>query len=263
MTEEGVDPFAVMRLVDDRRALLEELASAPADKPALVASLDCSRSTVYRAIDQLERHYLVERTGDGYVLTFPGRRIVELYDRYRGQVGAVTSRSGLLSALPADCRLPDELLWQGDLIEGGGVEPYAPQQALCGLFEDASRLRLSYPVLDSSVASALLDRVESDRPTDVLVDRSSLEYLWTAAPSLIRELRSNEALVLAADSLEYGVAYAGSRLAVLLCESRQWTGLLLGESPAGCLWAKRAYRRQRSGATPVSELEIPLENELP
>lgn len=260
MTEGPSDPFAVMRLIDDRRALLRQLERDSMDKRDLVAAIDCSRSTVDRAIEQLRGHHLVERTNGEYALTFPGRRLLEIYDRYYARVGTVTPMADLLSTLPAECSLPDELLWRGERIEGDGAEPSKPQRVLRELIEDAQRLELSYPVFDSHLVNSLVTRLATDRPTELLVDSACFEYLSTVAPRALDTLSERGSLLRTDAVLEYGIARSESRVAVVCCgPQRQCCGLLRGNEPIARTWAKEAYRHQRTRASRTRELEPALD----
>lgn len=252
MTEEAMDPFAVMRLIDDRRSLLSQIERESVDKPTLVGRVDCSRSTVDRAIDQCLQYHLLERTDNGYVLTFPGRRLLGIYDRYYTEAELITTRAELLSTLPADCALPDELLWNGTIIEGDSVDPGKPQRTLRQLIEDADRLTLSYPVFDSYPIDSLVDRLAGDRPTELLIDLPCFEFLSETATESYETLRDHDAVALSETFLECGIVRSESEIAVILCDSqRQCCGLL--HATTGQSWAKELYRRQRVGARRVDE----------
>lgn len=252
MTEEAMDPFAVMRLIDDRRSLLDQIERERMDKPTLVTRVACSRSTVDRAIDQLLGHHLIERTDDGYVLTFPGRRLLEIYDQYYAEAGRITARSKLLATLPADCGLPDELLWNGTIIEGDSVDPGKPQRTLRRLIEDADRLTLSYPVFESYPIDSLVDRLVTDRPTELLLDPPCFEFLFETATESCELLCDHDVLALSVAPLRCGIAYSESEIAVILCDSqRQCCGLF--RSTTGRSWAKELYRQQRMGAQRVDD----------
>jgi predicted transcriptional regulator len=48
----------------------------PLDKPALVSTLDASRSTVDRAVDELETVNIIKQTKEGYILTAMGQLVI-------------------------------------------------------------------------------------------------------------------------------------------------------------------------------------------
>ena len=74
-------------LVAKRVDLLEALAAGPRYKPALVEATGDSRSTVDRAIRELEAAGLIERTDEGFWATLAGRLAAE---RYRAFVAEET-----------------------------------------------------------------------------------------------------------------------------------------------------------------------------
>jgi len=101
-----VSPDGVVAALEKRARLLRMLADGPMDKPALRDALEVSRSTVYKALRELEELGLVHRVDDGYALTQFGRLARRKHDEFRATVGDYTcrflTRPGLFSATELD-----------------------------------------------------------------------------------------------------------------------------------------------------------------
>lgn len=254
MTSSPADPFAVMRLIDDRSALLRELERRPMEKRDLVEVLGCSRSTVDRAIDRLSTYHLVERREAGYALTFPGRRLLEIYTRHRARVASVTSVSGLLSTLPSDCSLPDELLWDGEIVDGDACEPGRPQRRLVERIAEATAVRLLLPIADTRCLHRLHGRLEDDIATTatVIVDETTLDRLETTVPDLLEGLAERNVLFRTERSLAYGLAVVDGTAIVVLCDDhRRCCGLLHSDADRVLSWADRTLAEHETRACAI------------
>lgn len=90
--------------------MFERLLDGPSYKRDLVASVDRSRSTVDRAVRELEAAGLVERADGGYVATVAGQLAAEEYRTATDSLATVEAAVAALEPLPYDARLSGELL---------------------------------------------------------------------------------------------------------------------------------------------------------
>lgn len=128
----------IQDLVVDRSEVLSVLAATPLDKPALSGDLSVSRSTVDRAVRELETFDLVSRRDGSYVVSAGGRVVHRAYEEFEEQLEAVTALFPLLEHLDRE----------------DGIDPVVLRDADCYL-EDAA------PPNDVSTAmEPLLERVE-------------------------------------------------------------------------------------------------------
>jgi len=101
--DDGGEP--VLDVVKRRWPVFEQLLDGPSYKRDLVASVDRSRSTVDRAVRELEAAGLVERTDGGYVATVAGRLAAEEYRAATDSLAAVEAAVAALEPLPYDAPL--------------------------------------------------------------------------------------------------------------------------------------------------------------
>ena len=109
---------------------VEALSAAPKHKTDLVAELDCSRSTVNRAVTELESAGYVERVNGGYAATHAGRLAAREYRAHVARQASILAARDVLSDLPRDWTVPAELL------VGAHVETAAPADRLLDLLGD-------------------------------------------------------------------------------------------------------------------------------
>lgn len=90
--------------------MFEELLDEPLYKRDLVAAVDRSRSTVDRAVRELEDAGLVARVDGGYVATVAGRLAAEEYRAATDSLAAVEGAMAALAPLPHDVSVSSALL---------------------------------------------------------------------------------------------------------------------------------------------------------
>ncbi|ELZ00754.1 helix-turn-helix domain-containing protein [Natrialba asiatica] len=104
----------LLALVDRRESLLRHLAATPDHPSDLAAALECSRSTIDRALSELRDATLVERDPDqgSYHLTIAGELALEEFTQFSTRLERTAAASNLLASLPTDgdCWLPWQFL---------------------------------------------------------------------------------------------------------------------------------------------------------
>ncbi|WP_135820375.1 tetratricopeptide repeat protein [Halostella litorea] len=253
---------ARIELVADRREFLTRLLDRPADKPTLVDDLDASRSTVDRAIRELERADLVDRVDGEYVATTLGELAVERYRAFVDDQRAIFAADGALAALPPAADLPAELLTEGE-VSAAPDEPYR-------LYE-----RLLADVRTADAVDALLPRLGDTRPLRLCRARlldGDLSGGVVAAPDVADRLRE-EFPALAADlgsrsgfdlrrgevpPFELFVVREGDRrtVFVLTADGGDAVGLVRSTADAVVDWAEGVLAAVGATATPV-DVSVP------
>jgi len=164
-------------IISRREDVLDELTRGPLHKRDLVECLDSSRSTVDRAIRELEETPLVERRDGGYVATFAGRLALECYREYRRKTKQIFDAEAALAPLPRDCDLPLEFVGGAEIRVATDPAPYRLLERVLGTVRDADEIRTLLPVLyDSRFIECCYEHtVGEQRPAELVVDEPVVE----------------------------------------------------------------------------------------
>jgi predicted transcriptional regulator len=175
------EPGDAMSLLTHRRRLLKAVEDGPASKQSLVEDVGVSRSTVDRAVRELEEAGLVSRTGGAVSLTTSGRVALLAHDRLSDTIRGLGAASELMRHLPLDS-VPDPVIFQGGTVVAGTPEvPQRPATTLSGLVADAEALRGVALSVEPQLVSAGRDAiVERDVEMTVVVPETVVARLLGA-----------------------------------------------------------------------------------
>jgi len=247
-------------LLARRAELLRLLRDGPTAKPELADALGVSRSTVDRAVRQLEARGFVERSGGGGVsLALKGRLALDSYEAFAADLAGLDAADGAIDALPDDARVAPALFRDATVVESTGVAPQRPTEAYLSLAEDATRIRgYASRLLDSTVP-ALRDRVVDDGlELDLVVDPDVLDALLGAHGDAVADALDTGRLTLreGSDGLAYSLMLVDepkrTRACALLYDESGHTALVHNDDPAAVEWAEGVYESLRDGADALS-----------
>ncbi len=247
-------------IVTRRREFLGALDEAPATKPELVNRLATSRSTVDRAIDELERLRLVHRPDNEYALTLAGKQAYERHRSYLSHLEHLSAADDILASLPPDVPFTLELL-DGAIVEQ--AEPHNPLQPLDAATEvlsEATQLRQVSPAIFPVCMEVLNERADGDGldvavvATPDVIDamheeyRDDLTWVGSDGNQLYRTDTSPPYGLWVAETPES--TYTG-----LLCHSDTGVrGLIINDDEDVAEWALDEYSRYEQRADPVDGL---------
>lgn len=144
-TDRERDVSAVADTLRKRAPVLERLADSPRDQRDLRDDLEVSRSTVYKALTELEDAGLVVDRGGEYALTGFGRLAWQRHDGYMARLSRLDDARRLLEAMPNDQRLPLSAFEHARIIVPGRHAPERPLERMEEFAEGADRLRVISP----------------------------------------------------------------------------------------------------------------------
>jgi predicted transcriptional regulator len=233
------------------RALLEE----PRAKRDLVDALDIPRSTLDRAVRELETAGLVEYRDGVYRPTLFGRTALETHEAYRRSLDDLASAADVVAPLPPDSPLDRTFLVGAEVVASA---PHMPDQVVGRLIEsvgDADRIRGVAPVgmdghldafrdatttrpggLELVLTPELFDHIARTRPEE------TLDTIETGRATLFRtEVPFRFGLWLADDREAGVVVYTDTGI----------RGVLVNDAEPAVEWALDLYERVQGGAEPV------------
>lgn len=254
MGETGV---ATVELLARRTELLRALSDRSRTKRDLVDTQSASRSTVDRAVRQLETRGFVEQ-GDAISLTLQGRLALDAYERLVETLAEVDAAYGVLEALSAEAAVDSVLLRGADVVGPEPVTPQRPYLAYQQLVQDATAIRGFAPAVLGDNVSTFRDRiVEDEVPVDLTVAPDALDELVTSHADAVENALATGRLTLrrARTTLEYGLMLVDKPECTVVCaiavDGRGITGIVKNDAPDAVRWAEGVYDRVRSDAEPL------------
>ncbi len=136
-----LDPREVIDTVARRADIVSQLVDGPKHKRDLTDEMDISRSTVYKAIRELEASFIAERTEDGYQPTLMGRLLFEEYERFYTTVRDISRPGQLLAALPKESDVGPTLLNGADCVFPERHAPNRPVHSFEEMVREATAVK--------------------------------------------------------------------------------------------------------------------------
>ena len=252
----------LIQVVVKRRAFLDRLAEGAASKRELREELDLSRSTVYKAVRELEAHNLVEEDDGTVRLTLLGRL---LYDRYRSLervADDVGRHAGLLSVLPSDAPISADLLAGSEVVLAERHAPNRPVQRVTELVERSDRADVLAPVALPQYVELFHEQIVSDELTaSIVFEPPVVEYLQDDYAELFEEAAATGRLetALTDAALPFGlVVTEGEPSAVIVivyAEGGDLRGIVVNETPESLERGREIFERYRSEASLLTRFD--------
>ena len=239
------EPSELVGVVERRLDFLERLAAEPLRKHELVDALDHSRSTVNRAIDELEAVGLVAGETDGYRTTLTGRLLAEGYRELLTVADDLAAADDVLDPLDAEVDVSPVILREAETYRAATPDPYRPLEVLDEALADADAVAAALPAFPyPRIAERLRRTAVGDGTVDLaLAERAYRHAVERFADDLGTVARREGCRVAAVDAVDAGVV-AADDTALLLTFDANGTlhGAAASTDPEAVAWAKRAVR---------------------
>ena len=249
-------PAETIATATRRSSFLAALASGPKRKRDLRDELDVSRSTVYKAVRELDEQGLVERTDDGLVLTLAGRMVESAYATFHGTVADVCRTRELLSNLPRTVDVPPALLDDADVVTAQRHAPNRPVRLFEELVRDADVVRGISPVALPQYVEVFHEQAtDGDLAADLVLEKPVVEYLLSEYGDEFGETLETGRLAVweTEATLPFGlVVVEGERSVVGVVaydERGELRGLVVNESIEAVTWGRKTFDEYRSSGT--------------
>ncbi len=150
----------------------------PRQKCELADDLEESRSTIDRALRELEDAGFVERADRGYRTTLTGELALEAHRRYSARLDGLAAARDALDPLPTDAALDGALFEEATVSLPTSCSPHAPVEALESLLAGADHAR----VFATAVIPAYVDIyyeqiVEEGMTADIVCAEGVLDWI--------------------------------------------------------------------------------------
>jgi len=252
-------PSTAVEVLARRADLVRAVRAKPRSKPRLVEELGVSRSTVDRAVRELEAEGFVERS-DGVSLTLQGRLALDSYETLAADFDGLDAAASALGTLPDDARVDTALFRDATVVEASPVAPQRATEAYRSLAADATRIRgYASTLLDSTVPTLRDQVVEAGLELELLLGSDVLTVLVGSHGDAVADARDTGRMALR--EVEDGLAYslmlvetpATTYAAALFYDDTGHTGLVRNDAPDAVAWAESVYEDLRAAADPLPE----------
>ena len=267
-SDSRADVEHLITLVVKRSRLVDLLRTGPRYKRDLQEELGVSRSTIYKAVRELEDEGIVERTDEGHRLSLVGRLVHREYREFSDSVAAVSGSGDLLAVLPSEVPLTLDALAGAEVTRAERHAPNRPVEAVERIVEDASKLRgMSSAALPQYVA-VFRDQIVAGRlVAELLLERPVVEYVFANYRDEVMESFASDNVRFreTTASLPFGLIVVEEpepEMAVLVYgDDGALKGVIRNDSAAACDWAAEVYGSYAADATEVAPEGVDEESE--
>jgi tetratricopeptide (TPR) repeat protein/predicted transcriptional regulator len=254
-----------MKLIADRCDLLECMATAPQEKCDLVAGVSSSRSTVNRAVRELEVAGLVVRTSAGYTTPPSVRRATTEYCAAIERISDILAARDVLAGVSPDCPIDTALLTDAAVESTVDAPPYHLPAGVCEQFTAAERVRMFLPALATPQLLDCCHRgvVQEGLTLELVTTPGLFETLTAEFPGPLAAMTAEKAgpftACVADESAQpsFGLIIAeGATTTVSVItygEKRTINGIIHNKTYNSVQWAEKCYARVRDEANTVTD----------
>ncbi|WP_135534862.1 helix-turn-helix transcriptional regulator [Halostella pelagica] len=253
------DISGVVQTLCTRHEFLVSLRAGPREKRALVETLDVSRSTVDRAIRELQSEGLVEREPRGFRLSAAGNLAVSLTEAILSVTADLRAAAEVLKPVPASAPIDGRVVRDAAVAEATQATRYRPLSAVDELLAEATQIYGFAPLVTRRGSMDRLAEAVTDRGADaeiVFGDSLAVQLL----PSVGEEVRTmvrNGFTPLSTGDLPFGMVLGetpeGWRVRVITYgDDGTLCGVLSNDTPEAATWAWDVYQTYRRDAVDLS-----------
>lgn len=238
------DPDRVIETIARRADLFAALQDGPRRKRDLVAELPVSRSTVDRAIRELETAGLLRRHQGRVTLTLAGDLALAEYQMFREGLDGVSEAWPILDPVGPDTDLILDLFRGAEMVGVRRHAPHRPVQALKEFLTGADRIRgVASAVLPDYVDVYSRQILQEGTEVDLVVSKPVLETLLAEYRSDLEAALETGRLHLreAGTSPPFSTIVADSRVpvvGVVVYGDSGTNGFIRNDSREAVTWAK-------------------------
>lgn len=252
------DPTEVMAVVARRGPVLRAVDTEGVPKRDLVDELSISRSTVDRAVRELEAIGFVERTDDGgYRRTLPGRLALTEYDQFARRIEGLGDSVDVLSLLPSDAPCAACVLEDATVVVAERHSPLAPVERLGDLVDRATHVDAIAPaVLPQQVEIYHRNFVDGDLTTRLVLTNDVVDRLVSSyGTELTESLETGQLEIRRCErSIPYSLVAAetdaGPEMGFLVYADSGVQGFVGNDSPEAVEWARKLVDDYWESGTP-------------
>lgn len=238
------DVSTLRAALDRRHTVLEAAGTDVVDKRDLTDRVSVSRSTVDRAVRELEQLGLLERVNGGYRRTVVGTVALEEYQRSVERLAAITTSADVISHLPPDVSIDVSALVDAEVLVPTQESPFQSMSYTNDLIRRADRLRIcAIAVIPPQVELLHREIVENGMALEGITNHGSLDVLVSQyREETVEALETGRYdLYVTDERIPYGVVTAetpdGPEMCISFCGDEGIAGTIANDDPEAVAWA--------------------------
>lgn len=254
---------SLIDILHKRSNILCAIYDDPLAKPKLTSTLDVSRSTIDRGVEELAKNGCIERRDSKYHITILGEFVCELYQRYYRDIESLNEASQLLNMLPTHTCISMNLIRDADIHISNDRTPEAILRRYLDFLEHADRVIGLAPVGISLYADIIYEyTTSSDLSVETIIESKALRDVLEFKKDQISELLSDDKLdiLVVDDQLHYSLWLMESPdktiAGATIYNDGAVKGIIENTSPEAVSWVRAEYNRYREMSEPISKEEM-------
>jgi len=247
-----------------RLDVLERFCRGPARVRDLVEETERSRSTINRAVNELEEAKLIERREDAIAATTAGCLVHDRLRAFLTEFDDIQAARAVLAQLSPDTEIGTELLVGSEAVLGADPTPYRAAERLQEALLEATAYQALVPTLDDPRHVRLLYEhvVTNANPAELVVTPAVFETLREEFSRQLAVMREEAGFTISVGQTPpFGLVLLdrdGSTTVyvVIFDERRRIHGLLVNDNEAAVQWASKRYETHRAAATDPTDAAL-------
>ena len=245
-------------LLARRAPLLDALRDGPQSKRDLASRTDVSRSTIDRAVRDLETAGLVTRDSGAVELTLPGAIALDSHERYVSELEGVAEAYEILSTYDHDLDVAPAMFCGALVVPPDRHAPHRPVDALVEMLDDADSVGLYATAIMPEYVDAYRDRILGGTELDAICTRHVLQELLETYDDTLHEVMETGRVTLheSPESLPFSIVIAEqgdeTRVCLMLYRDRGLAGFVRNDNPGAISWAAARFDALKANAEQVT-----------
>ncbi|NLV12173.1 helix-turn-helix transcriptional regulator [Haloarcula argentinensis] len=149
--------------LSDRDEFLRKLIEQPRPKSKLEEGVECSRSTLDRALRELAEANLAKYKNGLWQPTLLGRRTLQNRDEYLDSLENLSEAAAVVNELPPDSPITGEFLIDANVHEASSTMPDAVTKTLLNSMAEANKIRIATPAMFTVLAEQFYEWLDGDQ----------------------------------------------------------------------------------------------------
>lgn len=261
----ATDPTDVLSTLIQRESVLYAVDVNGCDKRELTDALPVSRSTVDRAIRELESVGLVTQSSSGYRRTLLGELLLSEYYQFKSQTTELLSAADVFADLPPETAVEPAMMNDATIITATQSTPHEPISALCSMLRKATDVRLLCPAVFPQLIDTFATATSGETDVQILLTEPVATELVSSFTDTLEALQAAGAdLQLIESPPPHALVVAnrpmGTTAGFLVVDDGGGRALVRNSGTGAVEWVRNRFEEWESEATSLSTATDEIES---